>query len=294
MSRRVPVWKEAHRIATVLSLVRSRWISILLAFLAAVGFYLPAWMFRHGHHFPVGVYVTVMGVVIAAMAAMPHEPEGSRALWMLFIILLGVAEIRSIYVENSEQMLQFQKISHDLDLTAQGLKETAAGIRDSVSRMNELWNETTGSNSYMYFEISFVGGPLGIDVPGEPSQKKGMMIVGTIPVFVGQYPLHNVYLFTVGPGSRSTIDYGTVFPRELGRPRPSPELSFWPDKNEQNFFFFINTSNGSYEEMILIKKFGPKWLWAYRFYKYGVTKPLRLWAAPGFPKNELRNWGRQK
>jgi hypothetical protein len=128
---------------------------------------------------------------------------------------------------------------------------------------------------------------LGTDIP--PQQKKGMMLVGTVPHFIGEYPLHNVYLSVHGPlGLYNRIDYGTMFPNELGRPRESPTLPFWPDKPKQLFFLFISTSNGSYGQVVLVQKFGDQWLWATRFSKEGRKRPIRMWAQPGFPKKELK------
>ena len=126
--------------------------------------------------------------------------------------------------------------------------------------------------------------------------KKGMIVGNTFPQFVGKFPLHNVYLSEFGPlGHGSEIDYGTIFPKELGRPRASPYIYFYPDKPKQIFFFFISASNGSYTQVVLVRKVGDKWLWASRFSKYGLKRPIRLWSAPGFPKEELNaDWDKLK
>lgn len=202
------------------------------------------------------------------------------------------AEIRNLYIADAEQAAKFKETSDALKETRKGLeqanrnlKATGESLAGTAKGIGELWAETTGGDAYIYFEVSFVGGPIEIAVPGV---QKGMMVAGTYKQFVGKYPLHNVYLHVFGPlGHTHDIDYGTIFPKEMGRPRQSPELTFWPDKPNQVFYFSINTSNGSYERTIRILKVGDKWLWANRLYKYGRKKPLRIWAVNGFPKDKI-------
>lgn len=233
-----------------------------------------------------------MGTVAALMATREGPNRWEKASWLILITVLMFAEIRNIYTTDREQTETFSKISKDLDTTKKGLDSTQKGIEaaaerieDTVTGVNTLYSEMTGGNSYMYLDISFIGGPLGIDIEG---LKKGMMVGGTIPKFVGKYPLHNVFLSEFGPlGHGNEIDYGTIFPNEIGRPRAYPQIYFYPDKPKQLFFFFISTSNGSYGEVVLVKKFGDKWLWACRFSKSGHKKPIRTWSAPGFPKDQL-------
>ncbi len=211
---------------------------------------------------------------------------------MFFMIVLLVAEIRNLYVTDEKQAQTFSNISQSLDVTKKGLESTQKGIeaaadriQETVTGVNTLYSEITGANSYLYLDISFIAGPLGMDAG---ILKKGMMVGGTIPKFVGKYPLHNVFLSEFGPlGYGSQIDYGTIFPNEIGRPRSYPQIYFYPDKPKQLFFFFITTSNGSYGEVVLVKKFGDKWLWACRFSKSGHKKPIRTWSAPEFPKDQL-------
>jgi len=154
--------------------------------------------------------------------------------------------------------------------------------------MKTLLSETTGGNSYVYFDVNFAGSPIELeDVPGV---HKGEMVANGFPKFVGTYPLHNVFVAAVGPrGWLPTIDYGTITPKEFLRPRQGLTLAFLPDKPRQRFNVSINTSNGSYSQDILFLKVDDKWVWASHFYKLGVNKPIRVWSASGFPKKELNS-----
>jgi hypothetical protein len=97
-----------------------------------------------------------------------------------------------------------------------------------------------------------------------------------------------VYLSEVGTaGSGDEIDYGTILPNEIGHPRESPRLFFYPYDPNPGIIFLINTPNGTYTQTVLAEKFGDKWLWACRLYKYPIKEPIRVWAAPGFPKEVL-------
>jgi hypothetical protein len=289
---RKPVWEKAHWHTRVLPWCKYNWILLVLFGSCVFAICLTGWLVYHEHRPPVGVYIAIMGLIGAAMAAR-KEPSGlEKALWIVLITILMVAEIRNIYITDREQAGTFSKISQDLDTTKVGLQATQTGIEAAARKIGQtatgiqtLDSEITGGDSYMYLDISFIGGPIEMDAGG---LKKGMMIGGTFPKFVGEYPLHNVYLSEYGPlGHGNEIDYGTIFPNEIGRPRAYPEIYFYPDKPKQMFFFFISTSNGSYSEVMLVKKIGDKWLWACRFSKYGRKKPIRQWAVPGFPKDQL-------
>jgi hypothetical protein len=117
-----------------------------------------------------------------------------------------------------------------------------------------------------------------------------MMVANCIRTFVGTFPLHNVYLSEVSPlGDESEIDYGTVSPKEFGKPHRTPYVYFYPDKPKQFLVFFINTSNGSYTQVVLVEQFNDKWLWASRLSKYGRKQPIRTWCAKEFPKERLNS-----
>jgi hypothetical protein len=202
-----------------------------------------------------------------------------------FVLLL--LEVKSVYQDRAEhdreqataraeQLSEFGKIAKGIDTT----------IENSQRQFEVTVSELTGGSSYFYYECQMLAGPIEIDIPGA---KKGSMLLNAYPRLTGSYSLHNLHVEAIGPTGRlPSIDYGTFAPGELGRSRYGLSLPFLPDKPKQFFSIFINSSNGSYGQVILVEKIDDKWLWASRLYKGASHKPFRTWAAKGFPKEQLQ------
>lgn len=62
----------------------------------------PYYLVKVGPHPPVGVYITLMGGVAAAVAFRKDPPVREKAAWILVITMLMVAEIRNLYVAEHE------------------------------------------------------------------------------------------------------------------------------------------------------------------------------------------------
>ncbi len=121
--------------------------------------------------------------------------------------------------------------------------------------------------------------------PLEPiSVPDGTTLVNTFPRFKGADPLHGVFVAIAGPlGWLPNIDYGTMLPNEIGRPRQGAELKFASTDNFVIFHIFINASNGSYSQQIRFKKVDGKWRRASILSKYGSGRTLYNWFESGFP-----------
>lgn len=223
-----------------------------------------------------------------------------KAAWMGLIAAMLGAEIHSIRSDRATNDREQREVR---DSENQKFESIADGLKSSIQisqkhfdatmhSMQGLLGETTGGNSYLYFDIGDVMGPLGISTP---NVQKGEMLTNGFPTLVGNYPLHNVYVQVYGPRGWESpgLDYGSIFPHELGRPRQGIEFHFQPDRPRQHFMLLINTSNGSYAQDVLFVKIGDKWVWASRFSKMGIKKMIRVWNTPGFPKEEFKsNWFR--
>jgi hypothetical protein len=135
---RVPVWKSGHFSIRFINWLRRQRISLPLGIAALISFYMPTWMAHHGHRVPVGVYVTVMGLVTAAMAFHEGPTQAEKAGWMLFITALMVAEIRNLYVADLEQSQIFGDISKNFKATQKGLDATA----DKIQAVNQQQHDT--------------------------------------------------------------------------------------------------------------------------------------------------------
>jgi hypothetical protein len=161
----------------------------------------------------------------------------------------------------------------------------------SVSMQNTL-AELTGGDSYIYFDVSDPMGPTEIAVPGIA---KGYVAANAFLRLVGEFPLHDV---VVSPfcspgvgwiGPLTGIDYGTVFPNEIGRTREYIYLQFPPTaQNGATCHLFISTSNGSYEQQVHFLMQNNKWTWASTLFKYGHSEFKQEFFGTGFPKD--RKW----
>jgi hypothetical protein len=62
-----------------------------------------------------------------------------------------------------------------------------------------------------------------------------------LPEFVGHNTIHSTVVSVFGPrGWATPIDYGDVFPNELGRPKPGAVLRFSEDEKEPDHIFCPN------------------------------------------------------
>jgi hypothetical protein len=269
---------------------RSRWLGFV--FIGVSFIFAVVWYFRIP---PPGYSLIVMGVAASILALRPDMPGSEKWLWTLALFALGWVEIHAIVHDRTdaanaeerrreEQNAKFKGIADGLTAS---IKQNQADFDTTIAGLSRSVNLQTGGRSYLYFDPQLPMGPFEVAVPGVPI---GTMIMNTLPHFVGKFPLRNVYVSVDGPrGMLPDIDYGTYFPAEIGRPRQILVLPFMPDKAHQYFNIFINTSNGTYEQTVLVHKFGDKWLWASRFFK--DRKLVRVWSAKGFPKGRLNgNW----
>lgn len=229
---------------------------------------------------PPGLAIGVLGIAAAFMTLRAdHFTKTEKMTWIIIAFALFFIETRSVYRDQHNHQVEFET---------------------TVQNMKVLWSEATGGNSYMYFDIGFIAGPTAIDIP---EVKKGAMIVTTRLEFVGAYPLRDVKLRVFGTLGHhvENFDYGNVFPPQLGSVQASPDLTFSPDETQHFFYIFVEASNGSYEEMVLVHKVGNTWLWACNLSKAtgGLIHPsvvqLRTWAAPGFPAQYIpAGWPRPR
>jgi hypothetical protein len=108
----------------------------------------------------------------------------------------------------------------------------------------------------------------------------------------GEFPVREV-LVEAGPfdGPTEFVNYGTVFPHELGRPRRGFQFGFQPELTRAIFHFVINGSSGSFGQAVLLRRIGQHWVWLSRIYKGGRPKPFRQWSSPDFPREILeKSW----
>jgi hypothetical protein len=257
-------------------------------------------------HASPGAAIAVLGAVAAIMSLRKDMGHRERWLWTVVVFALLFVELRDIRIDREqhdidqaaarkEEKDSFTTIAHGIEASIQEGREH---FDVTIQGMQGLLAEATGGNSYLYFKLGDISGPWKYDVA--QLRKIGVVTTGPMnvmstlafPELVGAYPLHNVYASTVCTfGRLGDIDYGFVFPRELGRPRQSMDLQFPLVRDRESCQISINTSNGSYSQYVLFIKVGDKWVWGSRLYKADNTRPGKLgelihqWEGKDFPKH---------
>jgi hypothetical protein len=102
-----------------------KWIAVALW---PVAFFVPPYLIKTGHHPPVGTYIAILGVLAAAVTFRKEPSLLEKGAWIIVFTLVGVAEIRNLYIADEEQANKFNSIRSDLEVTNQGLKQTVTAL----------------------------------------------------------------------------------------------------------------------------------------------------------------------
>lgn len=261
-------------------------LSCLLAFFAT------NYLFANHIPIPVGVYIAVLGLAAAAVTLRKEPNPIEKAVWIVLLTILMVAEIRNLYIAENEQAVKFKETSDalketkkGLDLANRNLEATAETLEGTAKGIKELWAETTGGDGYLYLE------------PLEPSvTEDGTVFVNTIMRIKGKFPLPGVHV-TIDDISQGMIfdhSYGTLAAVPMmGMPKLQAVLRFRDsDKSPRIFSVFINTTTASFNQQIRFFKVGAKWMRATDLFRFGKGRIYR-WFEPGFPTNTIGNdWGK--
>lgn len=219
-----------------------------------------------------------------------------QGIWIVIAVLLCVVEMYALKRADDDHDKLEADVRWAEDLRSDVERRSFRRLIDSGQQLHveeertsrltqEGLNNMTGADSYVYFSVSEPMGPLELATPGLP---KGNILSNASPHFVGTYPLHNVFVSGECPrGVLPDIDYGTVFPKEMGRPRQGLYLQFPADIPERSATcnIFISTSNGSYSQSVHFIKQDDKWVWASKFGKYGKSKLRLSFFGAGFPRS---------
>jgi hypothetical protein len=219
-------------------------------------------------HPPVGVAAGVAGLVaifFPLTRSWDKISRKERALWVfVFVSLFGI-EFRTIYLDRSEadqehalatcrQVEQFRQ-------TVASLKSVLDKATQASDKATDALNNLTGDKSYVFVRFS---SPMGPFDPGIAEAPKGSILINGSLQLVGEYPLHDVYVvsFCSRQGYQD-VNAGTVFPHEIGRPRQGVTLQLpsKPQSKDERFCpIWINTSNGSYAQIVRLTKVGSRWM----------------------------------
>lgn len=85
------------------------------------------------------------------------------------------------------------------------------------------------------------------------------------------------------------LEFPGIAPNELARSRQGVSIQFKPgNANQAVGHIFINTSNGSYDEIIDMEEVGDTWEYDARLFRGTQKQPLRVFSSSGFPKERLK------
>lgn len=119
------------------------WLLKTLLLLAAipVAYLVPEHLIQSGYHVPVGVYIAIMGVVVAATTFINEPSALEKVAWIALITLLMYAEIRNLYVADAEQAKTFTTITSGLQETSTQLESTSNRIEQQFGEIRNRFGE---------------------------------------------------------------------------------------------------------------------------------------------------------
>lgn len=126
--------------------MRQPWVRGNACFLAsivacALALTVPQWLVHAKHTPPVGLYIGIMGLT-AAIASLFRLKRQEKFGWILFMTILVIAEIRTLYAADKDQLDRFNQISGSLESTKNGLATTATELHESMSSNQQQFEET--------------------------------------------------------------------------------------------------------------------------------------------------------
>jgi hypothetical protein len=243
-----------------------------------------------------GVAIGFLGVAAAIMAARAdHASKGENFAWVLIAFALFFVEMHYVRKDRDEHDAQQSELRIREDTARQAeqkafseeeaaFKKTAEAF-DGLFRQNkELFNETSGGDSYLYFDIGNVG-VADVELQGI---KKREVLVTAFPVFVGKYPLTVVYVSTwcTAAGWLPIAKYDMMRPNQIGRSTYAPTLRFLNDPaRKSRCVMSMNAPNGDMSQDVWVMKGKDDWVWTSRLFKQ--NKVLKVFSGPGFPTKQL-------
>ena len=268
---RIPIWKSAGpspRDSTIRDWLR-RWARHGQNRLPAIAFLLIAvwtpFLFLSRVHPPTGTYAVFLAFLAVVETIWPPDRSLGKALWVVVFLYLLVCEIGNLYRDREENRNALSRVS---------------------SASEEAASFASGGSTYP------------VVFPGIVSQTDGARQVGFYLSKQGEYSLYSLSV-NVGRPFRVSLQDKTI--QTFGMSRQFPELDinasypllFQPIPREQVAYYaaFMSARNGSWEEIIELRKQGTRTTWRILLLsaeRYGISpsKPLVDLADEDFPESE--------
>jgi len=170
---------------------------------------------------------------VAALMVLAEMRPIHKVVYFFLILALVFTENRAIDKDRNDfaqaedhrrkdENKQFQRIA---DTLSDSLRQSQDQFSETMTRMEgvaktekELFAETTGIGSYVYM------------MPSAPIFVNGRYEATIFPHLVGKHHVSGTIVSVNGPdGPQGPVDYGSVFPNELQRPRQVITLRFGDD-----------------------------------------------------------------
>jgi hypothetical protein len=257
-------------------------------------------------HPPVGTFIGILGllgVVVPLLRDLTKMGRKEKAAWTLCMFVLLLAELKSLYQDRGEHDREqsesrarseasFQSIAGGIrESLAESERQFAATMARSngiLSGVNEGIKTQIGGDSFLWYEPTVVA--IGDNALPE---YKNSLILNAYPLVIGKYSLPFAHVEVLGPkgyliggGSGvSSVEYQGMRPSEVLRSRQGLSFKFYPDSDDLFFQIFTNLANGSYSELIELKKVGERWEYESRIYRASGRTPLKEARSKNFPHN---------
>lgn len=242
-------------------------------------------------------------LALTALSALPFVyalseamSEREKMVWAVVSVALilgvgrGLAKEQKEHDENNRQInAQFSETKEAIGATIhqeqQQFSQTMGQFVQATQRLSHIadleqenLNIETGGNSYLWYE------PM-LDVFGDNAiaEYKNSVLLQAFPKVFGHYTIPYAHVEVVGPtgwtiGGASgvpPIEYQGMRPNELARSRQGLSIKFYPKGAQAVFHVFINTANGSYDEIIILNKNAKgSWDMNAKLYRGTEKKPL--------------------
>jgi hypothetical protein len=260
------MWWPSVRVCMGISAVIA--VGIIAVIVAVLPFVFLLTYFWTGWHPPVGICIGTLAVVGVFVPFFWDKIDArKKAFCICYFLVFLLVEIRSIVDDRKENQSQFE---------------------NTASALTKIISQATGGTSYIYFAVTEPRGPIEM----APGIAPGYIYATAYNEFVGEFPLHDVVVQPLCPmGGLPRVDYYTLYPSNVMRKAiylQFPPSIGSPSKplNETECRLVIDTSNGSYIQVVHFSKQGDKWTWASRLTKDGQPDFKQEFFGPGFPKDQ--------
>jgi hypothetical protein len=244
-----------------------------------------------------------MGGVAAAVTFRKEPSVPEKAVWIVLLTLLIVAEIRNLYVADAHQASIFGNIQHGLEVTASGLDATTRRVEESAQKEREQFEVTRLGIEKSIDTVT--GGSTFSIVTASPIENEFVLFVTA----KGNSPLHEVTTDMVDVDAMKAVTAGKheiTFEEIQSFTQTLPMLPFLSStggriltripvgaRTKRNLHFNFFSLNGLWSVILKLEFINGQWAQAEKVTKESepihgkrTTRVLYTFSTPTFPKDK--------